>query len=83
MSAFLLWLLVQTLYIQGFLELSVQPALPLPLPPQPQDAWLPSWPVNSPGGALGSAGLCTLAALPGSTVLVLAASLAEAGASRS
>lgn len=35
-------------------------------------------------GGLGSAGICTLAALPGSTVLVLAAaSVAEAGASMS
>lgn len=33
MSVFLLWLLVQTLYIQGFLELSVQPSLiPAPAP---------------------------------------------------
>ena len=37
----------------------------------------------TPRGGLGSSGICTLAALPGSTVLVLAASLAEAGASMS
>lgn len=76
--------MVQTL--QGFLELlSVcSPTLSLPRPHDHRAAALAHEPSGvTLRGGLGSAGICTLAGLPRSTALVLAASVAEAGASMS
>lgn len=78
--------MVQTL--QGFLELLSVCSPTLSLPRAHDHRGLAAALAHEPSGVtlrggLGSAGICTLAGLPRSTALVLAASVAEAGASMS